>query len=122
MVDHELCKEVLARFVGHDYVPGGPVVLAWHVHHGRLCERLRYPIQDRIDCILTIKSETESDDQIRLRLRLLAPVRGPWPSVVVEAAAALDRARAAYGRVWAAYAAAALDRAEAALDQALQSP
>ena len=44
----DLKAKVLARFAGHDYVPDGPVVFAWHIHHDVLAEPLCEPVSRRV--------------------------------------------------------------------------
>jgi hypothetical protein len=86
---------------------GQPGEIWWHVHHEVLCERLTKPVENRRRFIIEEKLEAQRE----LRLRLLRPVRGAVPPVLVQAMADLDRAgatceqaRAAYHQeAWAAY-------------------
>ena len=41
-------------------------LLAWHVHHDKLCERLTEPIESRIECIRDNKPKNEIDTRLRL--------------------------------------------------------
>ena len=43
---------------------------AWHIHHTELCEEIMESIENRIQCILTVKPEHER----ALRLRLMRPI------------------------------------------------
>ena len=61
---------------------------AWHVHHEQLIEVLYHTIEERREYISTQKPEHERD----LRLRLLKPVIGPLPTILVEAGKASDEA------------------------------
>ena len=59
----------------------------WHVHHEILAER-SYDIVERVVYIMGCKEP----DEIEPRLRLLRPVRGPLPAMLVEASARYDKA------------------------------
>jgi len=51
----------------------------WHIHHGKLLEVLTEPLKNRIKYIKKQKSKEESPDKIKLRLKLLKPVKGKLP-------------------------------------------
>lgn len=70
------------------------VKFAWHVHHGVLMEVLTDPIAVRRKYIRDCKPVSEQE----LRLQLLKPVKGKLPTVLVDAAEALRKARLAIGR------------------------
>ena len=52
----------------------------WHIHHETLVENLTEPLQNRIDCIKSSKPK----DEIKLRLKLLKPVKGILPKTIGE--------------------------------------
>jgi len=86
----------------------------WHIHHDILMEFATEPIRNRRRIIRKYKS----DHEIETRLRLLRPVKGSLPRVVikawavcvkagaacVKAEAACVKAGADYDKAWAAYA------------------
>ncbi len=110
MADYGILRaKVLRRFEGHDYVPGGPLVFVWHVHHGKLLGPLIAPIEERIDYII----DQKEDHEIVTRLDWLRPVMCELPEVFVKAWAEWDRAWAEWDR-----ARAELDRAWAEWDRA----
>jgi len=112
MADYsKLRSECLARFEGHDYIPTGPPVFAWHIHHGTLIELLFEPIANRVDYIIEDKPECE----VETRLEWLRPLKGSLPAAYNKAGAAClvgvvefgdgDTVCrwAAYNKAWAAY-------------------
>ena len=83
-----------------------PTVFAWHVHHDVLMEALTEPIENRIDYIKSYKPEHEKE----VRLRLLRPVVGRLPEVLIqalrtcdEALRTYDEALRTYEEAWRAY-------------------
>ncbi len=64
----------------------------WHLHHEVLLESLTEPLKNRIKYI----KEEKPEDEIKLRLRLIKPVKGKLPSEVVEA----DQARVKAYQAW----------------------
>jgi len=93
MADYsKLAAKCVARFEDRDYVPGGPPVYAWHVHHGVLLEPLIEPVANRVQWILDNKPARE----IATRLEWLRPLGGVIPCEVAEALAKYDEARAKY--------------------------
>jgi hypothetical protein len=53
----------------------------WHIHHGILLEPLLEPLKKRIEYI----KKNKPKKQVKLRLRLLKPVRGKLPDEVIKA-------------------------------------
>lgn len=47
----------------------------WHIHHNILVENLTEPLENRIDYIKKENSKTETEEQIKLRLKLLKKVK-----------------------------------------------
>jgi len=70
------------------------IKLFWHIHHDTLIESLTEPLKVRIAYIKKEKSE----DEIKLRLKLLKPVKGKLPMEVIKARKAYDKARKAYDK------------------------
>ena len=75
----------------------------WHIHHDILLEPLTQPLKNRIEYIKNNKSKNE----IKLRLKLLKPVRGKLPDEVIKVGEAYykaqetsDKARKDYYKVW----------------------
>ena len=64
----------------------------WHIHHTILFEALTEPIENRIKYI----KENKPKNEIKLRLKLLKPVKGKLPKEVVEAYKARDEAYKAW--------------------------
>jgi len=76
-----------------------PTGFAWHVHHGVLYEPLTEPLSVRRKYIRDHKPASE----VGIRLRLLKPIRGPLPALLVKAGAAYNKMQAAYTVAQAAY-------------------
>ena len=64
----------------------------WHLHHDRLVESLTKPIKNRIEYIKKYKPKKE----IKLRLKLLKPVKGKLPGGFIGA-------RKKYREAWEKY-------------------
>ena len=64
----------------------------WHLHHDRLVESLTKPIKNRIEYIKKHKPK----ETIKLRLKLLKPVKGKLPKELIGA-------RKKYDEVWKKY-------------------
>src|SRR3990167_4449600 len=77
----------------------------WHIHHEILVELLTEPLKNRIAYIKRNKPKGE----IKLRLRLLRPVKGKLSKEVVKADQARDKAYQAW------------DKADQARDKAYQA-
>ena len=71
----------------------------WHIHHDILVEPLIKPLKIRIEYIKKNKSKNE----IKLRLKLLKPVKGKLPIEVVKAREAYYKAEKASDKAWKAY-------------------
>ena len=81
---------------------------AWCLHHEIELEPLTEPIENRINYILTRKS-----DDIMKRFDNLRPVLSPFPEPVLQAWAELNKAEAEYNKAWAE-----CDKARAECDKA----
>ena len=64
----------------------------WHIHHDVLVEPLIEPIENRIKFI----KENKLKDEIKLRLKLMKPVKGKLPEEFVEASQKYVEARQKY--------------------------
>lgn len=60
----------------------------WHIHHDTLLESRNEPIKNRIKYI----KENKPKDEIKLRLKLLKPVKGKLPNKFIKAKEAYDEA------------------------------
>src|SRR3990167_9774073 len=78
----------------------------WHLHHDILLESLTEPLKNRIAYI----KEEKPKDEIKLRLKLLKPVKGKLPAEVIKAREGYNKAREGYNKAWEGY------------DKALNSP
>lgn len=87
----------------------------WHVHHDVLMEWCF----DAVGRQAYIRAEKPASE-VELRLRLMQPVRGQLPEVVVKARAEYEKARAEYDKAEAGYekAQAGYDKARAGCDKA----
>src|SRR3990167_7702159 len=86
--------------------------LYWHIHHDILLEPLTEPLKNRIEFIKRNKPKGE----IKLRLRLLRPVKGKLSKEVVKADQARDKAYQARDKAYQAW-----DKADQARDKAYQA-
>ena len=84
----------------------------WHIHHEILVELLTEPLKNRIAYIKRNKPKGE----IKLRLRLLRPVKGKLSKEVVKADQARDKAYQARDKAYQAW-----DKAYQAWDKADQA-
>ena len=98
----------------------------WHCHHHVLCEPLTEPLKNRVRYI----KENKPENEIKLRLKLIKPVKGKLPKRVYKAGEALGKAGEALDKAWKAYDKAweahykawkALDKAKEALDKAREA-
>ena len=64
----------------------------WHIHHDILLEPLTEPIENRIKFI----KENKPKDEIKLRLKLLKPVKGKLPLERDEVRQKYDEVRQKY--------------------------
>ena len=80
----------------------------WHVHHDVLMEWCF----DAVGRQAYIRAEKPASE-VELRLRLMQPVRGQLPEVVVKARAEYEKARAEYDKAEAGY-----EKAQAGYDKA----
>ena len=71
------------------------LIWVWHCHHDVLLEPLTEPLKNRIKFI----KENKPKDEIKLRLKLLKPVRGKLPEEFIEACQKYVEARQKYDEV-----------------------
>ena len=75
--------------------------LKWyfHIHHDILVEPLTEPIKNRIKFI----KENKPKDEIKLRLKLMKPVKGKLPKEFIEARQKYDEERQKLNEMWQKY-------------------
>ena len=68
----------------------------WHIHHDVLCELLTESLKNRIKYI----KKSKPKDEVKLRLKLLKPIKGKLPKEFVEAWQKCEEAWQKYDEAW----------------------